>query len=162
MRITKIERVKLIFMSNQFVKDMFLTELIMENNIFSNENNKNEAQMMVNVQSDVDFVEAENNNMEVAAISFDFSIKTATNEEFEGLNNKDKATYKEFEEKKSEGLLKTKYIIKYTIEDIEQNELKKKLLEFIEPYFRNEVEKLLTNMRLPNYILPYRFWSDEY
>ncbi|MDM6450303.1 hypothetical protein UM810_05975 [Staphylococcus aureus] len=35
------------------------------------------------------------------------------------------------------------------------------LLEIIEPYFRKEVETLLSNMKLPNFILPYRFWENE-
>ncbi|MFS6715777.1 hypothetical protein WHL21_05540 [Staphylococcus aureus] len=42
-----------------------------------------------------------------------------------------------------------------------EEKMRDALLEIIEPYFRKEVETLLSNMKLPNFILPYRFWENE-
>ncbi|MGK0539571.1 hypothetical protein ACP16D_12410 [Staphylococcus haemolyticus] len=119
-----------------------------------------------NTDNDGIGVRAENNveiseDREIAIIELDFvmkSVKTKTWEENE--ENKDEFFNKDDNEIIGKLKVKYKVISELNIED--NDELRFKLLEIVEPYFRKEVETLLSNMKLPNYILPFRFWENEY
>lgn len=121
-----------------------------------------------NTDNDGIGVRAENNveiseDREIAIIELDFvmkSVKTKTWEENKWEENKDE--FFNIDDNEIIGKLKVKYkvISELNIED--NDELRFKLLEIVEPYFRKEVETLLSNMKLPNYILPFRFWENEY
>ncbi|CAA3739636.1 pathogenicity island protein [Staphylococcus aureus] len=59
------------------------------------------------------------------------------------------------------GKLRVNYKIICDFSTEREEKMRDALLEIIEPYFRKEVETLLSNMKLPNFILPYRFWENE-
>ncbi|OIS42595.1 hypothetical protein, partial [Staphylococcus warneri] len=96
----------------------------------------------------------------IAIIDFDFILKSVKANIWE--ENKDKEElFKKNEDETIIGKLKVKYKVITELNIIDETKLRFTLLEIVEPYFRKEVETLLSNMKLPNYVLPYRFWENE-
>lgn len=116
-----------------------------------------------NTDNDGIGVRAENNveiseDRKIAIIELDFVMKSVKTKLWE--ENKDELFNKD--DKEIIGKLKVKYKVISELNIKDNDELRFKLLEIVEPYFRKEVETLLSNMKLPNYILPFRFWENEH
>ncbi|UNQ63280.1 hypothetical protein [Staphylococcus aureus] len=95
-----------------------------------------------------------------AYVEIIFTMRSVESNSWENEKNK-----KEFLDDENDqniiGKLRVNYKIICDFSTEREEKMRDALLEIIEPYFRKEVETLLSNMKLPNFILPYRFWENE-
>ncbi|MFD7036269.1 hypothetical protein [Mammaliicoccus sciuri] len=107
-----------------------------------------------------------NNNVELpnedneAYVEIIFTMRSVESNSWENEKNKKRILDNE-NEQNIIGKLRVSYKVICDFGTEREEEMRDALLEIIEPYFRKEVETLLSNMKLPNFILPYRFWENE-
>ena len=133
------------------IKDIIKLE-VNYSNMIENDDINNDG-IAVRAKNNVEISE----DKTIAIIDFDFILKSVKANIWE--ENKDKEElFKKNEDETIIGKLKVKYKVITELNIIDETKLRFTLLEIVEPYFRKEVETLLSNMKLPNYVLPYRFW----
>ncbi|AXZ24053.1 hypothetical protein RIU93_02510 [Staphylococcus warneri] len=136
------------------IKDIIKLE-VNYSNMIENDDINNDG-IAVRAKNNVEISE----DKTIAIIDFDFILKSVKANIWE--ENKDKEElFKKNEDETIIGKLKVKYKVITELNIIDETKLRFTLLEIVEPYFRKEVETLLSNMKLPNYVLPYRFWENE-
>ncbi|MCG1665070.1 MULTISPECIES: hypothetical protein [Staphylococcus] len=136
------------------IKDIIKLEVNYSNMIENDD--KNNDGIAVRAKNNVEISE----DKTIAIIDFDFILKSVKANTWE--ENKDKEEFfKKTGDETIIGKLKVKYKVISELNIIDDTKLRFTLLEIVEPYFRKEVETLLSNMKLPHYVLPYRFWENE-
>ncbi|HCV0663717.1 TPA: hypothetical protein OVM72_000769 [Staphylococcus aureus] len=95
-----------------------------------------------------------------AYVEIIFTMRSVESNSWENEKNK-KRILDDENDQNIIGKLRVNYKIIYDFSTEREEKMRDALLEIIEPYFRKEVETLLSNMKLPNFILPYRFWENE-
>lgn len=95
-----------------------------------------------------------------AYVEIIFTMRSVESNSWENEKNK-KRILDDENDKNIIGKLRVNYKIICDFSTEREEKMRDALLEIIEPYFRKEVETLLSNMKLPNFILPYRFWENE-
>lgn len=95
-----------------------------------------------------------------AYVEIIFTMRSVESNSWENEKNK-KRILDDENDQNIIGKLKVNYKIICDFSTEREEKMRDALLEIIEPYFRKEVETLLSNMKLPNFILPYRFWENE-
>ncbi|MHA6542697.1 hypothetical protein ACX3UX_07040 [Staphylococcus epidermidis] len=136
------------------IKDIIKLE-VNYSNMIENDDNNNDG-IAVRAKNNVEISE----DKTIAIIDFDFILKSVKANTWE--ENKDKEEFfKKTGDETIIGKLKVKYKVISELNIIDDTKLRFTLLEIVEPYFRKEVETLLSNMKLPHYVLPYRFWENE-
>ncbi|MEJ7184570.1 hypothetical protein WL241_07415 [Staphylococcus epidermidis] len=107
-----------------------------------------------------------NNNVKLpnedneAYVEIIFTMRSVESNSWENEKNK-KRILDDENDQNIIGKLRVNYKVICDFDTEREEEMRDALLEIIEPYFRKEVETLLSNMKLPNFILPYRFWENE-
>lgn len=107
-----------------------------------------------------------NNNVKLpnedneAYLEIIFTMRSVESNSWENEKNK-KRILDDENDQNIIGKLRVNYKVICDFGTEREEEMRDALLEIIEPYFRKEVETLLSNMKLPNFILPYRFWENE-
>ncbi|HIH7673926.1 TPA: hypothetical protein ACYSSV_002580 [Staphylococcus aureus] len=107
-----------------------------------------------------------NNNVNIpnedneAYVEIIFTMRSVESNSWENEKNK-KRILDDENDQNIIGKLRVNYKIICDFSTEREEKMRDALLEIIEPYFRKEVETLLSNMKLPNFILPYRFWENE-
>lgn len=125
----------------------------LENNYYKQEKNS-ENSMVIQTKTRVHH---HDNKKRLSEITFVFKIINVDSDILENDEyNKDL-----IDEKEALGKLEINYLVKYSIDEKYFEKLDQILLTTIEPYFRLEVEKILTDLKLPSFILPFGFWKDE-
>ncbi|MCQ1473174.1 hypothetical protein NNJ22_12710 [Staphylococcus aureus] len=95
-----------------------------------------------------------------AYVEIIFTMRSVESNSWENEKNK-KRILDDDNDQNIIGKLRVNYKIICDFSTEREEKMRDALLEIIEPYFRKEVETLLSNMKLPNFILPYRFWENE-
>lgn len=95
-----------------------------------------------------------------AYVEIIFTMRSVESNSWENEKNK-KRILDDENDQNIVGKLRVNYKIICDFSTEREEKMRDALLEIIEPYFRKEVETLLSNMKLPNFILPYRFWENE-
>ncbi|HFZ4788850.1 TPA: hypothetical protein ACIKSR_002808, partial [Staphylococcus aureus] len=95
-----------------------------------------------------------------AYVEIIFTMRSVESNSWENEKNK-KRILDDENDQNIIGKLRVNYKIICDFSTEREEKMRDALLEIIEPYFRKEVETLLSNMKLPNFILPYRFWENE-
>ncbi|HDZ6308697.1 TPA: hypothetical protein RTW30_000883 [Staphylococcus aureus] len=95
-----------------------------------------------------------------AYVEIIFTMRSVESNSWENEENK-KRILDDENDQNIIGKLRVNYKIICDFSTEREEKMRDALLEIIEPYFRKEVETLLSNMKLPNFILPYRFWENE-
>ncbi|UXV29415.1 hypothetical protein [Mammaliicoccus sciuri] len=95
-----------------------------------------------------------------AYVEIIFTMRSVESNSWENEKNK-KRIFDDENDQNIIGKLRVSYKVICDLGREREEEMRIALLEIIEPYFRKEVETLLSNMKLPNFILPYRFWENE-
>ncbi|WP_248315063.1 hypothetical protein [Staphylococcus aureus] len=95
-----------------------------------------------------------------AYVEIIFTMRSVESNSWENEKNK-KRILDDENDQNIIGKLRVNYKIICDFSTEREEKMRDALLEIIEPYFRKEVEILLSNMKLPNFILPYRFWENE-
>ncbi|MZE81393.1 hypothetical protein GTY57_31935 [Streptomyces sp. SID5475] len=95
-----------------------------------------------------------------AYVEITFTMRSVESNSWENEKNK-KRILDDENDQNIIGKLRVNYKIICDFSTEREEKMRDALLEIIEPYFRKEVETLLSNMKLPNFILPYRFWENE-
>lgn len=95
-----------------------------------------------------------------AYVEIIFTMRSVESNSWENEKNK-KRILDDENDQNIIGKLRVNYRIICDFSTEREEKMRDALLEIIEPYFRKEVETLLSNMKLPNFILPYRFWENE-
>ncbi|WP_267836447.1 hypothetical protein [Staphylococcus aureus] len=95
-----------------------------------------------------------------AYVEIIFTMRSVESNSWENEKNK-KRILDDENDQNIIGKLRVNYKIICDFSTERGKKMRDALLEIIEPYFRKEVETLLSNMKLPNFILPYRFWENE-
>ncbi|MBB1177115.1 hypothetical protein EGM72_10380 [Staphylococcus epidermidis] len=139
---------------NESIKDIIKLE-VRYLNVFENDDIKNDG-IAVRAENNVEI----SDDRKTAIIEFDFILKSVESRTWKESDNKE-TFFNKTSEDSIIGELQVKYKVISNLNIDDDNELRFALLEIVEPYFRKEVETLLSNMKLPNYILPYRFWENE-
>ncbi|WP_265451150.1 hypothetical protein [Klebsiella pneumoniae] len=94
-----------------------------------------------------------------AYVEIIFTMRSVESNSWENEKNK-KRILDDENDQNIIGKLRVNYKIICDFSTEREEKMRDALLEIIEPYFRKEVETLLSNMKLPNFILPYRFWEN--
>ncbi|UOH60327.1 hypothetical protein MTX62_10570 [Staphylococcus aureus] len=116
--------------------------------------------------TDNDGIIKANNNVNLpnedneAYVEIIFTMRSVESNSWENEKNK-KRILDDENDQNIIGKLRVNYKIICDFSTEREEKMRDALLEIIEPYFRKEVETLLSNMKLPNFILPYRFWENE-
>ena len=137
------------------IKDIVKIELTYQNNIFKDDNENNSV--FVNASDQIEVDDEEN----VATVFLIFTMKNVDKKEEELYENGEKELHEVLKKENTIGELTVKYRVDFEDNENDTKELREEILEIIEPYFRKEVETLLSNMKLPNFLLPFRFWKNE-
>ncbi|HDA2167877.1 TPA: hypothetical protein O4487_002587, partial [Staphylococcus aureus] len=90
-----------------------------------------------------------------AYVEIIFTMRSVESNSWENEKNK-KRILDDENDQNIIGKLRVNYKIICDFSTEREEKMRDALLEIIEPYFRKEVETLLSNMKLPNFILPYR------
>lgn len=137
------------------IKDIVKLSLLYQNNIF--EDGDEENSVFVNASDQIEILE----NDEEADITLVFTMKSVNKQDATSFENGEKKLSDVLEGENTLGELTVKYRLKFEVDKEKDTEFREQILEIIEPYFRKEVESLLSNMKLPNFLLPFRFWKNE-
>ncbi|HDA7073284.1 TPA: hypothetical protein O5S98_002799, partial [Staphylococcus aureus] len=89
-----------------------------------------------------------------AYVEIIFTMRSVESNSWENEKNK-KRILDDENDQNIIGKLRVNYKIICDFSTEREEKMRDALLEIIEPYFRKEVETLLSNMKLPNFILPY-------
>lgn len=136
------------------IKDIIKLEVNYLNRI--DEDNTDNDGMILKATNNIKLPNEDNE----AYVEIIFTMRSVESNSWENEKNK-KRIFDDENDQNIIGKLRVSYKVICVLGTEIEEEMRIALLEIIEPYFRKEVETLLSNMKLPNFILPYRFWENE-